>query len=89
MIIVAGSIYVDPAGRAGYLEDCKAVVGAARAAAGCLDFSVSADLLDDARINVYERWDTDADLQAFRGDGPSGDQQAQIVRAEVSDYTVA
>jgi quinol monooxygenase YgiN len=56
MLIIAGWLRVDPDARDRYLQEGKQVVTLARAAPGCLDFSLSADLLDPARINVYERW---------------------------------
>jgi len=45
-----------------------ASVAQARRTAGCLDFVVAADPLDPARVNVYERWDSETALAAFRGD---------------------
>ena len=89
MIIVAGAIVVDPAERADYLAGCVAVVEAARAAPGCLDFALSADLVDDGRINVYERWDSEASLQAFRGSGPPPDQLAQLLEIKVDEFHIA
>ena len=38
----------------------------ARAAPGCLDFAQSADQLEPDRINIFERWESDAHLEAFR-----------------------
>ncbi|BBX70011.1 hypothetical protein MPSYJ_34720 [Mycolicibacterium psychrotolerans] len=52
MIIVAGHLMVDPADRQSYLTGCATVVRQARAAPGCLDFAISADLVDPGRINV-------------------------------------
>jgi quinol monooxygenase YgiN len=89
MIIVSGHLDVAPAGRDGYLADCRAVVEQARAAPGCLDFALSADLLAPGRINVYERWESDEDLARFRGDGPAGSQQEQILDASVARYRVS
>lgn len=89
MIIVAGSIVVVAAAeREAYLATCAPVVSAARLAPGCLDFAIGADLVDDGRINVFERWaDADA-LAAFRGDGPSDDQRAAIESADVAEFEV-
>ena len=88
MIIVAGSLIVDRADRAAYLADCVAVVEAARQAPGCLDFSLSADLVDDGRINVYERWDSPDSLHRFRGSGPPSGQMAQLIDIRVGEYAV-
>jgi hypothetical protein len=34
--------------------------------------------------SVYEQWETEADLEAFRGEGPGEDLSSDIVRADVS-----
>jgi quinol monooxygenase YgiN len=88
MIIVAGALTVDPEGRDAYLEACVSVVEAARREAGCLDFALSADLLEPGRINVYERWDSDEDLRRFRGSGPEGGQLAALLSIDVGEHTV-
>lgn len=89
MLIIAGWLRVDPDARASYLDGCAAVVAQARNAPGCLDFALTADLLDPARIDVYERWETDEQLLAFRGSGPDAGQAAQILDAEVHEYRVS
>jgi quinol monooxygenase YgiN len=89
MIIVAGHINVSPDQRGAYLADCVGVVEQARAAIGCLDFSITADLVDRGRIDIFERWESQADVAAFRGDGPSDDQAAAMLSAEVAEYDVA
>jgi quinol monooxygenase YgiN len=89
MIIVAGQIFVDPAGRERYLAGCADVVEQARQAAGCLDFAITADLIDPGRINVFERWETREAVETFRGSGPSEEQGAAIVAASVTEYDVA
>jgi quinol monooxygenase YgiN len=88
VIIVAGSIRVDPEARDAYLDGCREVVAAAREAPGCLDFALSPDLLEADRINVFERWESASALEAFRGSGPPDDQLAQIREINVSDYEV-
>jgi quinol monooxygenase YgiN len=45
MIIVAGQIVVEPEQREAYLQGCVEVIEQARDAPGCLDFSLSADLV--------------------------------------------
>ncbi len=88
MIIVSGHLSVAPADREAYLATCRAVVRAARAAPGCLDFALSADLLDPGRVNVLERWLTEADLDAFRGAGPGTDQVALLLEVAVEEHHV-
>jgi quinol monooxygenase YgiN len=89
MLIVAGPLVVDARRRDAYLAGCTEVVDLARATPGCLDFSVTADLLDPTRVNVYERWESPEAVAAFRGDGPGDEQAAEIRAASVSEYDVA
>ncbi|MCX4822597.1 antibiotic biosynthesis monooxygenase [Streptomyces sp. NBC_01142] len=89
MLIVSGRLHVAAEARDAYLADCHEVVTQARSAPGCLDFALSPDLLDPTRINVYERWESDADLTAFRGAGPDAGQQAAILDAEVMRYRIS
>ena len=89
MIIVAGHLVVSPADRDGYVADCAEVVRLARAAPGCLDFAVSADPVDPARVNVYERWRSASALESFRGSGPDGPQRAAIRAADVQEWALA
>lgn len=89
MIIVSGKLYVDAEARAAYLADCRTVIEQARVAPGCLDFHLSADPLEPGRINVYEAWETDEDVERFRGGGPSGAQQAEIRDASVARYRIS
>ncbi len=66
-----------------------AAVRAARAAPGCVDFAVSADLVEPGRINVYERWESDEQLLAFRGSGPEAEQVTDILGAEVHKFRIS
>jgi quinol monooxygenase YgiN len=89
VVIVAGHIIVDAAQRDEYLAGCVEVVHQGRRAAGCLDFAISADLVDPGRINILERWDSKAAVEAFRGNGPSDEQGAAITSLSVAEYDVA
>ncbi len=87
-VIVAGALWVAPDDRDAYLAGCAEVVEAARAAPGCVDFHLGADLLDAGRVNVFEHWSSTEAVDAFRGSGPSGDQQARILDARVVQHRV-
>jgi quinol monooxygenase YgiN len=89
MVIVAGQLFVDPAGRDRYLAGCAEVVEQARRAPGCLDFAITADLIDPGRINIFERWQTREAVKAFRGSGPGEEQSTAILAASVAEYDVA
>ncbi|WP_020499593.1 putative quinol monooxygenase [Sciscionella marina] len=88
MVIVAGHIVVAPGDRESYLADCAHIVEQARRAPGCLDFAITADLVDDGRIDIFERWETQAAVEAFRDGGPSEEQSAAIRSASVTEYEV-
>jgi quinol monooxygenase YgiN len=88
MVIVSGFLHVRPAFRAAYLERCRAVVERARLSAGCLDFALSADLLDPGRVNVLERWSCPEAVEDFRGEGPPDELSAMLLGAEVGQFAV-
>jgi quinol monooxygenase YgiN len=89
VLIIAGRLHVAPEARDAYLDGCVAAVQQARSARGCLDFALAPDLVDPARINVFERWESDEDLMRFRGAGPDSDQTARILDAEVRKYRIS
>jgi quinol monooxygenase YgiN len=89
VIIVAGFLRVAPDARSQYLSECTEVIRAARDAAGCIDFHLSADPIEPGRINIFEQWESVAAVEAFRGSGPPGDQQAAVLDARVTQHEVA
>jgi len=89
MVIVAGHIVVDPEQRESYLAGCVSVVEQARFAAGCLDFAITADLVDPARVDIFERWESQEAVEEFRGSGPSDEQGSAMLSASVAEYVVA
>jgi quinol monooxygenase YgiN len=88
VIIVTGHLVVDPDSRSRVVEDSAEAVRLARATDGCLDFAVSADSVDPARVNIAERWVDRASLDTFRGSGPEGDEFAAVREFAVSEYDV-
>ncbi|MFC0446851.1 putative quinol monooxygenase [Rhodococcus jostii] len=89
MVIVAGHITVEPQQREPYLAGCVSVVEQARRAAGCLDFAITADLIDPCRINIFERWESQAAVDTFRSSGPSDEQSTAMLSASVAEYDIA
>ena len=88
MVIVAGHLVLDPRQRETYLAGCRDVVDEARRAPGCLDFAVTADLVDPSRVDIFERWESQAAVDAFRGSGPSDEQTSAVISATVVEYDV-
>ena len=89
MVIVAGHIIVEPDQRESYLASCVSVVEQARGTAGCLDFAITADLIEPGRVNIFEHWESRAAFEAFRSSGPSDEQGAAMLSTSVSEYDVA
>lgn len=78
-MIVAGHFDVDPADRDAFIASKVDAMRSTRTEHGCLEYVMSADPVDPARVMLFERW---ADQDAFdghmkvvasapRGDGPA------------------
>lgn len=94
MIIVAGHLIVAAEERDAYLVGVGDVNRQAREAEGCLAFVQVPDPLEADRIVIYERWESDEALLAFRSSGPQGGSTPerpvpQVLGAEVSKYRIA
>lgn len=90
MLIVAGHGRVDPERRAALLEGLAGPLREARAEPGCLDYVVAADPIEADRVNIYERWQSGAHLEAHLAGGPQTAppmpdvRSVEIVRYEIS-----
>jgi quinol monooxygenase YgiN len=89
MVIVAGHITVEPQQRESYLAGCVSVVERARGASGCFDFAITADPIDPGRVNIFERWESQAALNTARGNAPGFEQAEAMLSVSVADYDVA
>ena len=67
MVIVEGTIDVDPSGRDEFLAGRRDAVLATRNEPGCIEYAFSADLIDAGRIRIFERWETPEDLATHLG----------------------
>jgi quinol monooxygenase YgiN len=76
MVIVAGRITVEPEQRESYL-------------AGCLDFAITADLIHPGRVNLYERWGSQAAVDTFHRSAPRNKQGAAMLSASLTEYDIA
>ena len=70
MVIVAGTLEVDPDQREAFLAGRIDGMRASRAEPGCLEYTLSADPIDPRRVVLFERWarqeDLDTHLAAMR-----------------------
>ena len=89
MVIVAGHITVEPQQRECYLAFCVSVVERARGAAGCLDVAIAADLIDPGRVNIFERWESQAALETARRNSSDNEQRPEMLSASVAEYGIA
>jgi quinol monooxygenase YgiN len=89
VLIIAGSLNLDPNDRERFLAVNAAVVELARKSIGCLDFVQAADPIDASRINVFERWDSEEHLLAFRGTGQPDADSPPIQSAQVKRYVIS
>jgi quinol monooxygenase YgiN len=58
MLIVAGTLDVDPGQRDEFLAGRKEGVLATRSEPGCIEYVFSADLIDPGRVRIFERWES-------------------------------
>ena len=56
MIIVAGTVRIDPSKREATREAMDKVIKASRAEAGCIEYSYAIDVLDPHVVHVFEVW---------------------------------
>lgn len=66
MLIIAGRMYVPPEERDSWVEAHDDAIRRARAMPGCLELYLSADPIDKNVVNMFERWETEEQLEAWR-----------------------
>ncbi|MEV6636947.1 putative quinol monooxygenase [Actinoplanes sp. NPDC051470] len=90
MLIVAGTGYVDPAHRDALLEGLAPALRRTRTAPGCLDYVVAADPIESGRVNIFERWESEADLNAhLSGNAQTAPSTAHVRSVEVVRYDIS
>jgi quinol monooxygenase YgiN len=87
-VIVAGWCTVDPKKRDEAVESFKALVLRARRAPGCLDLSITADPVDPNRVNIFELWQSEGDLKAWRAVAKHPKRVTPLLRAEVQKHVI-
>ncbi|OLT19125.1 hypothetical protein BJF79_02615 [Actinomadura sp. CNU-125] len=87
MVIIAGKMYVPAEVRDRWVADHRDAITRARAMPGCVDLYLSADPLERDRVNMYECWETEAELDAWRAvaDPPP---KPEGFRADVHMYEI-
>jgi quinol monooxygenase YgiN len=66
MLIIAGNLYVHPEDREAWVEAHHEILKIARRAPGCIDLYFCADPIDEGRVNMFEQWESEEALEAWR-----------------------
>ena len=94
MLVIAGTISLDPAHREAAIEAAKLMMAATREEPGCISYTFSADLQDAGRFRIFEEWESQAALDAHfqtphmarfqQAIGGLGVKEMKVQRYEVS-----
>lgn len=87
-VIVAGWYTVDSKKRDEVVASFKDMVIRARSAPGCLDFAITADPVDSDRINMFEFWESEKNLNSWRTVSRPSKKTAPIRRMEVQKHVI-
>jgi quinol monooxygenase YgiN len=87
-VIIAGSLYVRPEDRDPWVAAHHSIIRQARSEAGCIDLYLSADPVEHDRINLFEQWESDEQLEAWRSIAEPP-PKPEILRATVRKHIVS
>jgi len=87
-VIVGGWYTVDSSKRDAVVERFSDLVIRARSAPGCLDMAITADPVDSKRINLFEFWRSEEDLNAWRAGSRPPKKFPRMLRVEVQKHTI-
>jgi heme-degrading monooxygenase HmoA len=66
MVIIAGNIHLRPEDRDRWVEAHLEIMKLARSQPGCVGLYLCADPVDAGRVNLFELWETEEELEAWR-----------------------
>ncbi|NNE74913.1 MAG: antibiotic biosynthesis monooxygenase [Acidimicrobiales bacterium] len=88
MIIVAGTLTIDPAKRELAMEAAIKNMTATREEEGCLDYVMTPDPIDEATIVIFERWTDGAAIAAHFGSPHMAEFQAAMGDFGITDMAL-
>jgi len=88
-VIVAGKVFVDAGERDRFVDAHQEIVRRARECPGCLDVSISADPVEPGRVNIFEYWESEEVLDAWRAVSPRPATSVAIEVVEVLKHQVS
>jgi quinol monooxygenase YgiN len=86
MLIIGGYVLMDPENRDAFVTAHRDLLARSRQAPGCLDAAISADALDDRRVNNFERWESRESLDRWRAVANAPDTGIAIHETDVWMY---
>ncbi|MCH7788176.1 MAG: antibiotic biosynthesis monooxygenase [Acidobacteria bacterium] len=88
MIIIAGSLTLNPAKRADALAVAAPLMTATHQEDGCIEYVMYADPNDDTKIGIFERWESEDALKAHFASPHMAEFQGKVGDFEVSAMDV-
>ncbi|MFG2888549.1 putative quinol monooxygenase [Streptomyces sp. NPDC048248] len=88
-VIVAGKAYVDPGDRDRAVEGFYDLVKQCRRQPGCLDVSISPDPVEAGRVNIFEYWESQQTLDAWRAIAPRPSVSVEMKDIQVLKHEIS
>ncbi|MEP7202062.1 MAG: putative quinol monooxygenase [Ilumatobacteraceae bacterium] len=92
MVIVGRSFEFDPSKREQFLASRVDMMCNSRAEAGCLEYTFADNPIDPTRVVLYERWESQAHLEAHLAamqGAPKRPDEVAPISSSISIYDVA
>ena len=93
MLIIAGTLEVEPERRDEFIASREAGMRESRAEAGCIDYVLGADPLEPGRVYLFERWESKEHLAPhlarLGGPRPEDPEAVPVRAAELLQYEIA
>ncbi len=88
MLIIAGTFRIDPTKREATVAAANEMMAETLKEKGCHAYAFTADFADPARVHLFERWESQADLEAHFKTPHMARLQAAMGTLGVSDFAV-
>lgn len=88
MLVIAGTISIDPAGRDEAVAAASEMMAATQKEAGCISYTFSTDLSDPGGFHVFEEWESQEALDAHFKAPHMAEFQAKVGKLGVREMKV-
>ena len=88
MIVIAGTINIDPDSSDDAVAAIVPMMTATHAEEGCIDYVLSIDPVQPGLVRIFEKWDGDEALSAHRGSVHMADFQGAMAGFGVTGMSV-